>query len=160
MRKNSSYTKFDWLDIFTEPIKFPVISRIRIWRYYEKGFRSINKKQRNQWKRFNLDVLLCQYACCKVDNEKCGIMLWRFYTLQLSLQLVIHSDLGWRCLNCNAKKFYTCLPQKNFLGTQLQEKCYKELISARTILVYTSILITVYITLALVNILKYFSWVF
>ena len=41
---------------------------------------------------------------------------------------------------------------KTFLGAKLQEKCYKELILARTILVYTPILITVYITLALVKI--------
>ena len=30
IQKNSYYTKFDWLDIFTEPIKFRVTSRICI----------------------------------------------------------------------------------------------------------------------------------
>ena len=30
VRKNSCYTKFDFLNIFTEPIKFRVTSRIRI----------------------------------------------------------------------------------------------------------------------------------
>ena len=32
MRKNSCYIKYDWLDIFTEPIQFRVTSRIRIKR--------------------------------------------------------------------------------------------------------------------------------
>ena len=31
------YIKYDWLDIFPEPIQFRVTSRIRIWRHYEKG---------------------------------------------------------------------------------------------------------------------------
>ena len=37
MRKNSCYTKYDWLDIFPEPIKFRVTSQIGIRRHYEKG---------------------------------------------------------------------------------------------------------------------------
>ena len=34
MWKNSCYAKFDWLDIFPEPIQFRVTFRIRIWRHY------------------------------------------------------------------------------------------------------------------------------
>ena len=37
MRRKYYYVKFDWLQIFLEPIKFRVTCRIRIWRHYEKG---------------------------------------------------------------------------------------------------------------------------
>ena len=37
MRKNSCYIKYDWLDIFPEPIKFRVTSQTRIGRHYKKG---------------------------------------------------------------------------------------------------------------------------
>ena len=31
------YIKYDWLEIFLEPIQFCVTSALRIWRHYEKG---------------------------------------------------------------------------------------------------------------------------
>ena len=38
MRKDSCYTKFDWLDIFPGPIKFCVTSRIHIFYVLKKVY--------------------------------------------------------------------------------------------------------------------------
>ena len=44
---NSYYTKFDWLDIFTEPIKFRVTSRIRICQENKENKRPIQRKTKS-----------------------------------------------------------------------------------------------------------------